>query len=323
DRLTRYTSLRADMIGQFGDNVKEIREVTVTTYASARQNINTLRKLFSFLIFDEVHHLPAEKTIKIAEGFPAQYRLGLTATPDRADRGEEKLFSLIGPQIVVSKVSELADQGYIADYELKTVYVELAEEEKQQYDDYMQIYRNYLRKRKIQIRSPKDFERKLIFRVNIDPEARAALEAHRKARNMVFSSKAKIEVVGELLSKHQKDQVLIFSEFNDMVYALSKHYLIPSITHETKSKERANILQKFSKGEYTKLVTGKVLDEGLDVQHANIGIIVSGTGQARQFIQRLGRLLRPKNQRVMLYELVTPRTLEYKTAERRKESKVI
>jgi superfamily II DNA or RNA helicase len=42
------------------------------------------------------------------------------------------------------------------------------------------------------------------------------------------------------------------------------------------------------------IVTSKVLDEGIDVPDAELGIIVSGTGSAREFIQRLGRLLRPK-----------------------------
>ncbi len=323
DRIVRYTDLSSDMIGQVGDNVKEIKEITVSTYASVRQNINILRKEFGFIIFDEVHHLPAEKTVKIAEGFPAYYRLGLTATPERADRGEEKLIPLIGPKIIVTNVTDLADKGYIANYELNTVEVELTPEEQAKYLEYMNTYKNYLKKRRISIRSPQDFERKIIFRVNIDPEARAALNAHRKARALVFSSESKINAVEELLLRHKKDQVLIFSEFNDMVYKISKEFLIPSITYETKSSERNRILNKFGTGEYTKLVTGKVLDEGFDVKEANVGIIVSGTGQSRQFIQRLGRLLRPKNKLVKLYELVTPGTLEVRTAKRRKESDII
>jgi len=108
-----------------------------------------------------------------------------------------------------------------------------------------------------------------------------------------------------------------------MVYMISKRFLIPSITHETKSSERNVILKKFKEGKYSKLVTGKVLDEGLDVKEANVGIIVSGSGQSRQFIQRLGRLLRPKTEKVKLYELVTSSSLEVSTAKRRKKSEII
>jgi superfamily II DNA or RNA helicase len=42
------------------------------------------------------------------------------------------------------------------------------------------------------------------------------------------------------------------------------------------------------------IVTSKVLDEGVDIPDAELGVILSGTGSAREFIQRLGRLLRPK-----------------------------
>ncbi|MHA1115610.1 MAG: helicase-related protein [Candidatus Heimdallarchaeaceae archaeon] len=129
--------------------------------------------------------------------------------------------------------------------------------------------------------------------------------------------------IEELLKRHKSDRVLIFSEFNDMVYMISKRFLIPSITHETKSSERNVILKKFKEGKYSKLVTGKVLDEGLDVKEANVGIIVSGSGQSRQFIQRLGRLLRPKTEKVKLYELVTSSSLEVSTAKRRKKSEII
>ena len=323
EHLTRYTSITRDMVGQLGDQIKEIKEITVTTYDSARININVLRKDFNFLILDEAHHSAAKETLKVLRGLPATYRLGLTATPDRSDKGEELLFDLIGKPIIVAKVSDLAKNGYVANYQLKTLKVPLDENERKQYEDFMGIYKSYLRKRNIQIRSPRDYERHLIFRVNQDPEAKAALDAHRKARTLVFSSKAKLRKVEELLIQHADDKVIIFSEFNDMVYLLSRNHLIPAITHETKSSERENILSKFGTGEYSKLITGRVLDEGWDCGSVNVGIIVSGTGQARQFIQRLGRILRPKEDEAILYELVTPGSLEIGTVRRRKKSDVL
>ncbi|MHA1667342.1 MAG: DEAD/DEAH box helicase [Candidatus Heimdallarchaeaceae archaeon] len=321
--LAKYTSLTKDMIGQLGDQVREIKEITVTTYDSARLNIPQLRKSFNFLIFDEAHHSAAKETIKVLEGLPAKHRLGLTATPERSDKGEELLFKLIGQPIRVAKVASLVKGGYVADYELITIKVPLEEEEREQYDRFMETYRGYLRAKKIQIRSPSDYQRYLIFRVNQDERAKRALDAHQKARNLVFSSKAKIKKIQELLIKHQDDQVIIFSEFNDIVYEVSKKYLLPAITHETKSSEREKILSKFSRGEYSKIVTGKVLDEGWDCGNVNVGIVVSGTGQARQFIQRLGRILRPKEGNAILYELVTPKSLETSTLKRRRKSEVV
>ena len=66
-------------------------------------------------------------------------------------------------------------------------------------------------------------------------------------------------------------------------------------------------------------MSSQVLDEGINVPEANIGIILSGTGSSREFIQRLGRILRPaENKKAQLYELVTKNTMEVKTSYRRK-----
>lgn len=321
--LSKYLSLPHSLIGQVGDNKKDTKDITVTTYDSARLNLNLLRKKFNFLILDECHHAAAEESIKILQGSPALYRMGLTATPKRSDERDELLKTFIGPPIVVTKITDLSKQGYVANYRVETIKVPLDEEEQLEYDRLIKIYRSYLQSKKIKITSPRDFERFLIFQVNKDPKAKEALDAHRKARNLVFSSSAKTKVVEELLKKHKNEQVILFSEFNDMVYAISKRFFIPAITHEIKSKEREKILSKFKKGEYTKLITGRVLDEGWDCGTVSVGIIISGTSQARQFVQRLGRLLRAKEEEAILYELVTPKTLEAKTVKRRKEAEVI
>jgi superfamily II DNA or RNA helicase len=50
-----------------------------------------------------------------------------------------------------------------------------------------------------------------------------------------------------------------------------------------------------------------------------LGILVSGTGSSREFIQRLGRLLRPKNDNneARLIEIISSGTSETVTSERR------
>ena len=53
-------------------------------------------------------------------------------------------------------------------------------------------------------------------------------------------------------------------------------------------------------------MTSKVLDEGVDVPDANIGVILSGSGSRREFVQRLGRILRKKgDKKAVLYEIVS------------------
>ncbi len=66
-----------------------------------------------------------------------------------------------------------------------------------------------------------------------------------------------------------------------------------------------------------------MLDEGVDVPDAELGIIVSGTGSSREFIQRLGRLLRPKpdsNKKAKLIEIISLGTREIGTSTKRKKA---
>ncbi|MGC8849753.1 MAG: helicase-related protein, partial [Candidatus Bathyarchaeia archaeon] len=65
-----------------------------------------------------------------------------------------------------------------------------------------------------------------------------------------------------------------------------------------------------------------VLDEGIDVPDASIGIIISGTGSSREYVQRLGRLLRKvRGKEARLIEIVARDTVETRMSLRRKRNK--
>ncbi|HET9953255.1 MAG TPA: helicase-related protein, partial [Polyangiaceae bacterium] len=119
---------------------------------------------------------------------------------------------------------------------------------------------------------------------------------------------------------HRQERSLIFTQDNRMAYAVSKQFLIPVITHQTKVKERSEILERFARGEYTAIATSKVLNEGVDVPEASVAVVISGSGSVREHVQRLGRILRRKDgKRAVLYELVSSGTGEAFTSERRRE----
>ena len=68
------------------------------------------------------------------------------------------------------------------------------------------------------------------------------------------------------------------------------------------------------------MVTSNVLDEGVDVPDASVAVVLSGSGSEREFTQRLGRILRPKDDggRALLYEIVAAETGEESIADRRR-----
>ena len=153
------------------------------------------------------------------------------------------------------------------------------------------------------------------------PEGRRAMEAYQRQRRLAFAAPSKLDYLFLLLRQHRRDRVIIFTQDNATVYGISRRFLIPAITHQTKVTERSQILSGFSAGTYNAVVTSKVLNEGVDVPEANVAIIMSGSGSVREHVQRLGRVLRKKKDGggARLYELVTVGTSEAYTSARRRD----
>ena len=151
--------------------------------------------------------------------------------------------------------------------------------------------------------------------------------AHREARALAFANDGKLRVLEELLIQHQSERILIFTDNNATVYNISKRFLLPAITHQTKVKERHEILSAFRAGDYPRLVTSRVLNEGIDVPEASVAIVLSGTSTTREYVQRLGRILRKQEGKLaLLFEVIAKDTSEERVSERRqtapKRSKV-
>src|SRR5919108_6270594 len=105
----------------------------------------------------------------------------------------------------------------------------------------------------------------------------------------VRSSRPKIEELKKILAENRGVKTIIFTQHNKLVYSISDLFLIPFIIHKSSKQERQDALSGFKEGRYNAIITSKVLDEGVDVPDAELGIILSGTGSSREFIQRLGR----------------------------------
>jgi superfamily II DNA or RNA helicase len=273
---------------------------------------------FMFIVFDEVHHLPAPSYSQIGEMYVAPYRLGLTATPEREDGLHCELPRLVGDIVYRVGVDALVGR-HLAPYRHEKVFVELTPEEQRLYDEQLEVFRGYLRRRGLTLRSVEDFQR-FIMRSGGDPEAREALLARNRAVKIALNSEAKINLLEDLLEKYRGEKILIFTLHNQLVYRISRRFLVPAITHQTAKDERREILEKFRRGAYKVIVTSQVLDEGIDVPDASIGLIISGTGSSREYIQRLGRLLRKvEGKEAKLVEIVSKGTVETRISWRRQD----
>ncbi len=315
DMILKYTNVTYDKIGLYYGSEKRLGPITITTYQTAFRHITKISPMFSLLIIDEVHHLPADKFKYIALNAIAPYRLGLSATVVREDGRHEELFPLMGGIVYWKTASELANEGYLASYIVKTVYVDLTKEERKQLRELLIIYKKLSRGRK--------FQEILAAARKGDESAINALRIHSRIKQIVQKSKEKIraveKIVREELSKGSK--IIIFTQYVDQAKELAERLKALLLIGEMNALERKRTLEKFRRISSGVLVVTTVGDEGLDIPDANIGIIVTGTGSRRQFIQRLGRLLRkgPGKETAILYEIVTRGSSEeYQSRKRRK-----
>ncbi len=305
-------------VGLIGGGYYEPSAVTVTTYGAAHIRMERLGDLVALPGFAEVHPLPRPTYATAAELSLAPFRLGLTATPEREDGGEARLHRLVGPIVYRREIGELAGE-FLADYETRRLRVRLTPEEREEYARSRQIYRDFVNENRISFGGQGGWARFLML-TSRSEEGRRAFIAYRKQKQIAQASPAKLRMLEQLLARHRGDRALIFTSDNDTVYRISRRFLIPAITHQTKVKERHDTLRKFNAGEYPFLVTSRVLNEGVDVPAANVGIVLSGSGTVREHVQRLGRILRrAEGKQAILYELVAEDTAEELTSERRRQ----
>ncbi len=305
-------------VGMVGAGVFEYRPLTVTTYDSAYIHLEKWANRYGLVIFDECHHLPGASYMEAAHAALAPFRLGLTATPERADGGEQLFPELIGPIIYRLDITDVAGE-FLAPYEARRVYVDLTEEELETYTNCREEYRRFVADRNISLSGPDGF-RRFLFEASKSPDGWKALRAYREQKRIVQAATEKFTLLEKLLAQHATDRTLIFTADNATVYNIARRFLIPAMTNQTRPKERKIILEKLHSGVYTAVVTCQVLNEGVDVPAAGVGIILGGTGSATENVQRLGRILRKHgDKRAVLYEVIARGTTEEYVSDRRRQ----
>lgn len=309
-------------VGLLGGGSRDRTPILVSTYDSAAINAETLGNQYALLVFDECHHLPSGFNRVIAEFAIAPYRLGLTATPERTDGKHEDLNTLIGAEVYRKTAAELSGSA-LANHRATQIKVKLSKQERERYDRLVQIRNAFLKEANIYLSSAQGWQR-FVQASARSKAGRKAMLAHREAKAIAFGTEGKLRILADLLSQHYPERTLIFTDDNATVYRISQEFLIPAITHQTPVKERHDVLTRFKQGDYKTLVASRVLNEGVDVPEASVAIVLSGTGSTREYIQRLGRILRKgkdPNKLALLYEVVAEDTSEEGVSRRRKGEK--
>ena len=304
-------------VGLLGGGSRDRTPILVATYDSASIYAEDLGNQYALLICDECHHLPSDFHRSIAEYSIAPYRLGLTATPERSDGRHEDLETLLG-KVVYRRTSEELSGTALAPYQVVQLKVQLSEEERDRYAALQKQRNEFLQDSKIWLSSPQGWQR-FVQASAKSAAGRRAMLAHRESKNIALGTQGKLTLLEKLLKKHYPERTLIFTNDNATVYRISQDFLIPAITHQTPVKERHTVLQKFRSGDYSVIVVSHVLNEGVDVPDARVAILLSGSGSPREYIQRLGRVLRKgsSGKMALLYEVIAEQTSEEGVSRRR------
>lgn len=307
-------------VGLLGGGSRDRTPILVATYDSAAIHAETLGNRYGLLICDECHHLPSDFNRVIAEYAIAPYRLGLTATPDRADGRHADLTPLLGPIVYHQRPEDLAGKT-LAPYEVVQIKVPLSADERSRYDHLIQQRNEFLQRANIWLGSLDGWQR-FVQASAQSAAGRRAMLAHRESKAIALGTEGKLRILTDLLAQHHPERTLIFTNDNATVYRISQDFLIPAITHQTPVKERHAVLERFRQGDYPTLVVSHVLNEGVDVPDARIAILLSGTGSTREYIQRLGRILRKGSgqKQAILYEVIAEETSEEGVSRRRRPS---
>jgi RNA polymerase primary sigma factor len=301
---------KVGMLGGGEDDFLDTNDILVAVMNSASTySLGLPNGTSGLLIGDECHRLASPKNQHALEAY-FQSRLGLSATHERLDGGHETiLIPYFGSVIYELTYKQAIAQDVISPVKVATIAVEFTPEEMADYDrltDEMGNARRMLSSNfGLHSLTPGEFFTEVSKLANSN-DRRASIAAnrylrpYRARRTLLAESRAKIEALGILAGAVQDaNGTIAFTESidstNDIVDAFATRSIVAEAIHsKLRPDERREIFEQFSDGLVQLISAPQVLDEGIDVPEADLAIIVAGTSQRRQMVQRMGRVMRKK-----------------------------
>ena len=309
-RLT--AALPEARIGRLGDSGKDAPAscdvLVATRHSAAAYKPVPPDGAGGLLIADECHGLGGG-TLRRAMLPKYDERLGLTATLERSDDAvTELLLPYFGGICHRYGFEQAIADGVCAPPRVAFVGVQLSVVERAEYNATEQRLvsaRQHLRLVKDMPLEPfGDFLAAVAHLAERDAGAdgRAArdyLDSFSKRREIVAQTSGKYELLGSLAPAIRDAQgALVFTETvraaNHAINRLDPLVSIDLITGSTARRQRKDILDDLRVRKLDAVAAPRVLDEGVDVPDANLGIVMSASRTRRQMIQRMGRILRRK-----------------------------
>lgn len=302
--------------------------IIITTYGSFVTD--RFQKYFKkiqdnfMLIADEAHNMGANQIKNKLENIKVKKKIGLSATPKRVydPEGTDAIDYFFGdkPPYTYSFTMERAlKEERLTEYKYFPKIVELQNEELDCYIEISQKLLRYFDFEKGEFKKDPMVEKLLLRRKNIIHKAHNKVESFKGIVKELTESK-KLKYVftyvpeGYIYDEYGEEERLL-NDFMRAAVEVNQNLKINSYT--SKDEDLKDILRGFSDGKIEMLFAMKMLDEGVDVPRAEVGIFASSTGNPRQFIQRRGRLLRKHKDKTnaLIYDMVVVPPLNDPTTE--------
>lgn len=269
------------------------------------------RSAKTLFIADEVHNLGAGE---IGMQLPAdiEYRLGLSATPDRVHdaTGTASIRGYFGESVATFTLEEALKNNILCPYEYHPVPVELAEHELDEYTDLTnRIMWHADKDGNLDFNNPKLMplllRRSRLLAVasqKLPALLRVMSQFRHQGHNLVYCGDGTVETEPDTTVVRQIDAVV-------KALGVDLEMTVAKYVAETPLLRRESIRRSFTAGAIQALVAIRCLDEGVDIPEIRRAFILASSTNPRQFIQRRGRILRraPNKEMAWIYDfLVVP-----------------
>lgn len=282
--------------------------VAVVHSASNRETLRFHKA--GLIIADECHRYAAPMfTGALQEGYA--WRLGLTATFERADGEHETLLAPYFGGVIYNLWYDraLKDQ-VIAPFDIALVGVDLTPVEQTDYDEFSAVMVHAARNLETYAGIPRrpfpQFIAAVAALAASDSLSREATIARKYMRamssrlNLLAEAKTKYLALAALKETVDgSNGTLVFTQTQDSARRAQELYTSLGSTASAvfsgmAKDDRRQGLEDFRTGASQVLTAPRLLDEGIDVPEADLGVIVAANRSQRQMVQRLGRVIRKK-----------------------------
>lgn len=266
------------------------------------------------LIADEAHNMGANNIKKRLQNINVDKKIGLSATPKRVYDPEgtdaiDQFFNDSEPYTYTFSMERALKEDFLAEYKYFPILVELNEDELEEYIVISKKLLKFFDFEKGEFKKDPMVEILLLKRKNIIHKAHNKLKSF-KSILIELEEANKLNYVftyipeGYVYTSEVEEPEKLLNKFIRVGIETIPQLKMNSYTSE--DEDLNEILQGFSEGKIDLLFAMKMLDEGVDVPRAEVGVFCSSTGNPRQFIQRRGRLLRKHKDKAFatIYDMV-------------------